>query len=105
MFFNCLAFVFASGNINETSSTPVLTVYYKAKYIAFKRAQEERMKESVGKYCSTIGRCFLGRTKFTRSSWISHFAVDILLLHYYESDLAHLSYFDSLVNGISKSEI
>ena len=48
---------------------------------------------------------FFGSTKFTRSSWIAHFAVDILLLHHYESDLAHLSDFDSVVNGISKFEI
>ena len=40
---------------------------------------------------------FFGCTKFTRSSLIAHFAVDILLLHHYKSDLAHLSYFDSLV--------
>ena len=105
MFFNRLTFVFASWAINETSSPPVSRVYYKAKYSAFKRAQEERMKESVGKYRSTIGRFFFGRTKFTRSSWIAHFAVDILLLHHYKSDLAHLSDFDSLVNGLSKSEI
>ena len=45
---------------------------------------------------------FFGRTKFTRSSWIAHFLVEILLLHHYRSDLAHLSDFDSLVNGISK---
>ena len=72
-----LAFVFASGAINETSSPPVSRVYCKAKYSAFKRAQEERMKESVGKYRSTIGpffsprflnNNFFGRTKFTRSS-------------------------------------
>ena len=100
-----MAFGFASGAINETSSSPVSRVYCKAKYSAFKRAQEERMKESVGKYRSTIGRFFFGRTKFTRSPWIAHFAVDILLLHHYKSDLAHLSDFDSLVNGLSKSEI
>ena len=105
MFFNRLAFVFASGAINETSSPPVPRVYCKAKYSAFKRAQEERMKESVGKYRSTIGRFFFGRTEFTRSTWIAHFAVDILLLHHYKSNLAHLSDFDSLVNGLSKSEI
>ena len=63
------------------------------------------MKESVGKYRSTIGRFCFGRTKFTRSSWIAHFAVDIQLLHHYGSDLAHISDFDNLVNGISKSEI
>ena len=48
---------------------------------------------------------FFGRTKFTRSLWIAHFAVDILLLHHYKSNLAHLSDFDSLVNGLPKSEI
>ena len=32
--------------------------------------------------------------------WIAHFAVDILLLHHYKSNLAHLSYFDSLAIGI-----
>ena len=58
VFFNHLAFVFASGAINETSSPPVSRVYCKAKYNAFKRAQEERMKESVGKYRSTIGQFF-----------------------------------------------
>ena len=100
-----MAFGFTSGAINETSSSPVSREYCKAKYSAFKRAQEELMKESVGKYRSTIGRFFFGRTKFTCSSWIAHFAVDILLLNHYESDLAHLSYFDSLVNGLSKSEI
>ena len=105
MFFNRLALVFASGATNETSSPPVSRVYCKAKHSAFKRAKEERMKESVGKYRSTIGRFFFGRTKFTRSPWIAHFAVDILLLHHYKSDLAHLSDFDSLVNGLSKSEI
>ena len=63
------------------------------------------MKESVVKYRSTIGRFCFGRTKLTRSPWIAHFAVDVLLLHHYRSDLAHLSDFDSLVNGISKSEI
>ena len=35
---------------------------------------------------------------------IAHFAVDILLLHHYKSNLAYLSDFDSLVLGISKSE-
>ena len=79
VFFNRLEFVFASGDINETSSPPVSRVYCKAKQSAFKRAQEERMKESVGKYRSTIGRFVFGRTKFMRSSWIAHFAVDILL--------------------------
>ena len=57
-FFNRLAFVFASGDINETSPPPVSRVYYKAKYSAFKREREELMKESVGKYRSTIGRFF-----------------------------------------------
>ena len=104
MFFNRLAFVFASGAINETSSPPVLRVYYKAKYSAFKRAQEERMKESVGNIARPSDD-FFARTKFTRSSWIAHFAVDILLLHHYKSDLAHLSDFDSLVNELSKSKI
>ena len=33
------------------------------------------------------------------------FYVGKLLLHHYKSDLAHLSDFDSLVNGLSKSEI
>ena len=80
-------------------------VYCKAKYSALKRAQEERMKESMGKYRSTIGRFFFDRTKITRSSWIAHFEVDILLLHNYKNDLAHLSDFDSLVNELSKCEI
>ena len=79
-----MAFGFASAAINETSSSPVLRVYCKAKYSSFKRAQEERMKESVGKYRSTIGRICFGHTKFTRSSWIAHFEVDLLLLHHYE---------------------
>ena len=105
MFFNRLAFVFASVAINETSSPPVSRVYCKAKYSVFKRAQEERMKESVGKYRSNAGLFCFGRRKFTRSSWIAHFAVDILLLNHYKSDLAHLSDFDSLVKGIWKSEI
>ena len=35
---------------------------------------------------------------------IAHFSVGILLLHHYKSDLAHLSDFDSLVIGMSKSE-
>ena len=35
---------------------------------------------------------------------IAHFSVHILLLHHYESDLAHISDFDSLVIGLSKSE-
>ena len=35
---------------------------------------------------------------------IAHFAVDILLLHHYKRDLAHLSDFDSLVIELSKSE-
>ena len=100
-----MAFGFASGAINETSPSPVSRVYCKAKYSAFKRAQEERMKESVGKYRFDHRTIFSGRTKFTRSSWIAHFAVDILLLHHYKSDLDHLSDFDSLVNIISKSEI
>ena len=39
-----------------------------------------------------------------RMKWIAHFAVDILLLHHYKSDLAHLSYLDSLVIRISKYE-
>ena len=33
------------------------------------------------------------------------FYVGKLILHHYRSDLAHLSYFDSLVIGLSKSEI
>ena len=105
MFFYRLVFVFASGAINETSSPPVSRLYCKAKYSAFKRAHEERMKESVGKYRSTVGRFIFGRTKFTRSSWLAHFAVDILLLHHHKRNLAQLSDFDSLVNGILKSEI
>ena len=36
---------------------------------------------------------------------IAHFAVGILLLHHYRSNLAHLSDFDSLVIGLSKSEL
>ena len=35
---------------------------------------------------------------------IAHFSVHILLLHHYESNLAHISDFDSLVIGLSKSE-
>ena len=35
---------------------------------------------------------------------IAHFSVHILLLHHYMCDLAHISDFDSLVIGISKSE-
>ena len=35
---------------------------------------------------------------------IAHFSVGKLLLHHYSSDLAHISDFDSLVIGISKSE-
>ena len=35
---------------------------------------------------------------------IAHFAVGILLLHHYKRDLAHLSYFESLVSGLSKFE-
>ena len=42
-----MAFGFASGAINKTSSSPVSRVYCNAKYSAFKRAQEERMNESV----------------------------------------------------------
>ena len=104
MFFNRLALAFAFGAINETSSPPVSRVYCKAKHSAFKRANEERMKESMGKYRSTIGRFVFGRTKFMRSPWIAHFAVDILLLHHYRSDLAHLSDFDSPLTKLSKSE-
>ena len=37
-------------------------------------------------------------------NWRAHFAVDILLLHHYGSDLAHLSDFGSLVIRISKYE-
>ena len=44
------------------------------------------------------------KTRTLRMKWIAHFAVDILLLHHYESDVAHLSYLDSLVIEISKSE-
>ena len=40
-----------------------------------------------------------------RMKWIAHFAVDILLLHHYKSNLAHLSYLYSLVIGLYKSEI
>ena len=36
---------------------------------------------------------------------IAHFAVGILLLHHYDSNLAHLSDAESLVIGLSKSEI
>ena len=39
-----------------------------------------------------------------RLNMIAHFAVDILLLHHYKSNLAHLSDFYSLVIGISKYE-
>ena len=37
-----------------------------------------------------------------RMKWIAHFAVDILLLHQYKSNLAHLSDLDSLVIGLSE---
>ena len=96
---------FVSGATNKTSSTHVSRGYCKAKHSSFKRSKEERIKESVGKYRPTIERFVFGRTKFTRSSWIAYFAVDILLLRHYESDLAHLSDFDSLVNKISESKI
>ena len=33
--------------------------------------------------------------------WIAHFAVGILLLNHYRSNLAHISDFDSLVIGLS----
>ena len=39
-----------------------------------------------------------------RLIWIAHFASGILILHHYRSDLAHLSDFDTLVIGISKSK-
>ena len=84
MFFNSLAFVFASGAINETSSPPILIVNCKAKYSAFKRAQEERTVMLIE---------------------IPRFSVGKLLLHHYKSDLAHISDFDSLVIGLSQSEI
>ena len=35
--------------------------------------------------------------------WTAHFAVGILLLHHYRSDLAHLSYLYNLVIGMYKS--
>ena len=34
----------------------------------------------------------------------AHFSVHTLLLHHYEINLAHISYFDSLVIQLSKSE-
>ena len=105
MYFNPLALVFAFGATSKTSSPLVSRVYCKAKHSAFKRAKEERMKESVEKYRSTIGRFCFGHTKFTRSPWIAHLTVDIQLLHQYKSDLAHLSEFEILVNGLSKLEI
>ena len=36
---------------------------------------------------------------------IAHVSVGILILHHYRSDLSYLSYFDSLVIAILKSEI
>ena len=39
-----------------------------------------------------------------RLIWIAHFVVDILLLHHYKRDLAHLSDLYSLVIGMYKSE-
>ena len=79
MFFNRLALVFASGatGTKETSSPPVSRVYCKAKHSAFKREKEERMKDSVGNIVRPSDD-FFGRTKFTRSSWMALFAVDIL---------------------------
>ena len=50
---------------------------------------------------------YLRKTKIlptVRLKWRAHFAVDILLLHHYKSSLVHLSDFDSLVIGLSKSE-
>ena len=50
-----------------------------------------------------------GKTKWTflytiRLNRIAHFAVDILLLHHYDSDLAHLSDLYSLVVGVYNYE-
>ena len=39
-----------------------------------------------------------------RMMWTARFSVHILLLHQYRRNLAHLSDFDSLVNGILKYE-
>ena len=83
MFFNRVEFGFASGDINETSSSPVSRVYCKAKYSAFKRVQEERTV-----WMNEMPRFYVGK----------------LLLHHYKSDLAHISDFDSLVILLSKSE-
>ena len=48
---------------------------------------------------------FLDKKKITvRMIEIAHFSVHILLLHHYKSNLSHLSDFDSLVIGLSKSE-
>ena len=80
---NRLTLVFASGATNKNLSPPVSRVYCKAKHSAFKRAKEECMKESMGKYRSTIGQ-FFWSYEITRSPWIAHFAVDILLLHHYK---------------------
>ena len=96
---------FSFGATNETSSPPVLRVYCKAKHSAFKSAKKRTYEGVRGKISFDHRTIFFGCTKFTRSSWIAHFAVDILLLRHYKSDLAHLSDFDSLVNGLSKSEI
>ena len=48
--------------------------------------------------------CFPYIYTTVRMKWIAHFAVGILLLHHYRSNLAHLSYFYSLVIGLYKSE-
>ena len=40
-----------------------------------------------------------------RLKWIATLSVDMHLLHHYKSNLAHLSYFYSLVIGMQKSEI
>ena len=50
---------------------------------------------------------FFAKPEIWRTVWmneIPRFYVGKLLLHHYKSDLAHLSDFDSLVIGLSKSE-
>ena len=41
---------------------------------------------------------------YCKDEWDASLSVHILLLHHYKSDLAHISDFDSLVIGLSKSE-
>ena len=89
------------GNVDHEGLN-VSRIYCKAKHSAFKRAKRLLKWDKLSIHDFFTNDDFQPCTVWMIE--IAYFSVHILLLHHYKSDLAHISDFDSLVIGISKSE-